>query len=184
MKTIIVFLLLAVAIMVGFMYFLPGPGIKAEYRPQPAFTPEDQMFVQRAYSMLQESLTMDNDAEARSRNQNVRDLAQRDQLEQKRMLLRLKQTVNAIDPDFKLERVKSPELWELPSGAAFDNGYLENFILIREQASAMLNEASSIEDNPSIKRFAALWRSSIERQLADARGFNLSEAPRENFNPV
>ena len=138
------------------------------------------MFVQQAYSTLRTAIAMDNDAEVRSYSGKVRDLAERDKLEQKKMLLRLKQTVDAIDPDFTLERAKSPETGELPSGDEFDKSYLENFIQIREQASLMLNEASSIEDNPSIKRFATLWRSSIQRQLADARGlrFSLSEDPR------
>jgi predicted outer membrane protein len=133
--------------------------------------------------MLREAIAMDNDAEARSQNQKIRDFAQRDELEQKQLLLLLKETVDAIDPNFRLERPKSAELWKSPSGAAFDRSYLKNFIQIREQAAAMLNEASSIEDNPSIKKFAALWHSSIQRQLADTRGFQWSEDSRDNFVP-
>jgi uncharacterized protein (DUF305 family) len=185
MKTRIAILLLCLAIMVGVIYFWPGRVSKAEYQPAPVFTTEDQLFVQQAYSTLQAAIAMDNDAEVRSHSGKVRDLAQRDKLEQKQMLLRLKQTVDAIDPDFRLERGKSPETGKPPSGAAFDKSYLENFIQIREQASVMLNEATSIQDNSSIKKFATLWRSSIQRQLEDARGlrFSLSEDPRENFAP-
>jgi predicted outer membrane protein len=181
MKRIIAILLLSIAILIGLIYFWPGPVSKAEYQPEPAFTTEDQLFVQRAYTTLRAAIAMDNDAEARSHDPKVRDLAQRDELEQKDLLLRLKQIVDAIDPDFRLESAKSAERRKLPSGVAFDKSYLENFIQIREQASVMLNQASSIQDNPSIKRFAALWRSSIQRQLADARGFSLTEDNRENF---
>jgi predicted outer membrane protein len=169
MKTSIAFLPLALAILVGVISFWPGRVSKAEYQPEPAFTTEDQLFVQRAYSTLRAAIAMDKDAEARSHNPEVRDLAQRDTLEQNEMLLHLKQTVDAIDPDFRLESAKSLERRTLPSGAAFDKSYLENFIQLREQASVMLNQASSIQDNPSIQKFAALWRTSIQRQLADAR---------------
>jgi uncharacterized protein (DUF305 family) len=173
MKTIIAILPLALAIVVGVFSFWPGSVSKAEYRPEPAFTTEDQLFVQRAYSTLRAAIAMDNDAQARSHSPKVQDLAQRDELEQKEMLLRLKQIVDAIDSDFRLERAKSLERRRLPSDAASDKSYLENFIQLREQASVMLNQASSIQDNPSIKEFAALWRTSIQRQLTDARGFSL-----------
>jgi predicted outer membrane protein len=168
MKTIIMILALALAILVGISYFWPGPVSKAEYQPEPVFTTEDQLFVQRAYSTLRVAIAMDKDAEARSHSPKVRDLAQRDELEQKQMLVRLKQIADAIDPDFRLEGVKSLEMWTLPSGTAFDKSYLENFIQLREQANMMLNQASSIQDNPSIKKFASFWRISIQQQLADA----------------
>jgi uncharacterized protein (DUF305 family) len=185
MKRSIAILLLTFAIMVGVIYFWPGRVTNAEYQPKPAFTTEAQLFVQQAYSTLRAAIAMDKEAEVKSYSDKVRGLAQRDELEQNQMLLRLKQTVNALDPDFTLERTKSPETGKLLTGAAFDKSYLENFIQIREQAIVMLNEESSIQDNPSIKKFAALWRSSIQRQLEDARGlrFSLSEAPRESFAP-
>src|SRR4030095_4054600 len=104
MKTRISILLLCLAIMVGVIYFWPGRVSKAEYQPAPVFTTEDQLFVQQAYSTLQAAIAMDGNAEVRSHSGKVRDLAQRDKLEQKQMLLRLKQTVDAIDPDFRLER--------------------------------------------------------------------------------
>jgi predicted outer membrane protein len=169
MKTIFTIVLLAFAILVGVMYFWPGPVSKAEYRPEPAFTTEDQLFVQRVYSTLRLAIAMDKDAQAKSRSLEIQDFAQRDELEQKHMLRNLRQTITAIDPDFRLERAKSTEKWDLPSGAAFDRSYLENFIHIRERALVLLNQSSSIQDNPAIKRFAALWRSSIQDQLADAR---------------
>jgi len=180
MKTRIVILFLALAIMVGVIYLWPGRVSKAEYHPEPVFTTEDQLFVQQAYSTLRAAIAMDNEAEVRSHSREIRDLAQRDKLEQKQMLLRLKQTVDAIDSDFRLERANSPETEKLPADAASDKSYLENFIQIREQANVMLNEASTIEDNPSIKKFATLWRSSIQQQLAHARGlrFGLSEDTR------
>jgi hypothetical protein len=90
MKTIIMILALALAILVGISYFWPGPVSKAEYQPEPVFTTEDQLFVQRAYSTLRVAIAMDKDAEARSHNPEVRDLSQRDKLEQKELLVRLK----------------------------------------------------------------------------------------------
>jgi len=183
MKTSIAVVLLALAILVGVIYFWPGRVSKAEYRPEPPFTTEDQLFVQQAYSALRVAIVMDSEAEARSHSPEVRDLAQRDKLEQKQILLQLKQIVDAIDPDFRLEGAKSLESWKLPSGAAFDKRYLENFIQLREEASVMLNQASSIQDNPSIEKFAALWRTSIQRQLADARGFSLTQDRGKNFVP-
>jgi predicted outer membrane protein len=173
MKRITTILSLTLAILVGVIYFWPGPVSKAEYSPEPAFTMGDQLFVQHAYSTLRAAIAMDNDAEAKSTSPIVQDLAQRDELEQKQMLLRLKQIVDAVDPDFRLERAKSLERWKLPSGAAFDKAYMEHFIQLREQAGSMLNQASSVQHNPSIKKFAALWRSSIQRQLAEARGLRL-----------
>ena len=168
MRRIIAALLLSVAI-VAVIYFWPGAVSEAEYRPAPAFTAEDQLFVQQAYNTLRAAMAMDKDAVVRSHSCKVRELAQQVELEEKQMLHRLKQTVDAINSDFRLERVKSSERWKLPSDATFDQSYLENFIQIREQASAMLNQASSIQDNPSVRRFAALWRTSILRQLSDAR---------------
>ena len=109
MKTRRIAILLLVAIMLGVIYFWPGRVSKAEYQPEPVFATEDQLFVQQAYNTLRATIAMDNDAEVRSQSGTIRDLAQRDKLEQKQILLRLKQTVDAIDPDFRLESAKSAE---------------------------------------------------------------------------
>jgi hypothetical protein len=148
---------------------------RAEYQPTPAFTGEDQTFARNAYEALYTADALDDSFEHHCYTPGVCSFLATARLEHKQALDRLRNVVSTIDPRFELPHGLKPLPEEREAfkkgtpGVKLDRRYLETFIQQHERAQAMLDQAVSIEDNPSLVRFADLWRADLDRHLDNAK---------------
>ena len=146
-----------------------------DYQPAPTFTEEDQSFALRAHALIKSGVDLDKDALRKRMGQSVEDFASDDLNQQVGMLDRLKDTVDAIRPDFDFKPVETePPAPPLSSGAC-DREYVDEIIRSYEKARSLPH--SNIQ-NADLAQFATMWQTQVDKRLHQAKSM-LATAPDE-----
>jgi len=158
----------AIAI-IGALHWRAGQELsKPAYQPGLHFTAQERIFVQKAHNLLGWAITLDQNAIGISRIKSVREFAQKDLDEQRKLLHNLQGAVSSIDPSFVFQPAESLESSKLQPGIAFDRRYLENIIEIQEQARSMVDRARNTSGNVLLNRFVTRWAASLNARLREA----------------
>lgn len=169
-------LILILAVSFGLHSWHYQETVSAEYHPLPAFTTEDKFFAQKAHDLIKTAMHMDQEAEARSKSQSVRDFARDGAGEEALMLDRLEETVAAINPDFIFQPVETIR----PQTPSPDRTFnLQSMIRIQERALALIEDSTGIENSPKLLEFATIWLAHVNGRLETARSLlaSLHETP-------
>jgi predicted outer membrane protein len=136
---------------------------------EPRLSDEERAFVQKALSILNNQIEMDQLAAMRAHFSPLREFARAAERDHQDMLLQLQGILRDSVPDLTPPQSNGRSSLEMLYGPAFDQEYLQAFIRNHEHARTAIQEGSAVDEYPPLERFIALWSGMVNRHMTDAR---------------